>query len=482
MPNKSTPQSLFKDDNQANNPLHDAILDCDVEAFQSLLRTTDAETLQFWLKEKSFGNTPMLLATKTCAVDIVKMISVLSSEGFDIGVEEEDSSYLRPLHWAALFKSKEMIESLIESGAHPKNGYRINWDKHLIAADLLRIPSEYYANAFENVIALERIKEKDQEFLEASQLNYGKYKINFSDAFFHWDRICINLGLIDKNQFFNRDVRQSAKYFMENTIDARELFIEYLEGQQQELESIDDVLGGTTISSKQNLSVYMNMIAQIELDDAPAYLQDQTDFKEKLLSIGADCCRQDNFIKVCEELNDVTQDYRNERDNNIKSLKKSGKKVLVSFQKLAHEGKLDTPDKITQATRSIQGTTNVVCNPTVDNIRRHAQNTSAMIGKHRNWGKMACSAMLAVLGLGMIGTAITLGLLSSGFSTPLSIAGIKIGAALVAKAAIGVSIAGTGLLAEGGFFANRGRKGDVAVEMEDFADKADKVERNLQFI
>ncbi|MBX3708364.1 MAG: hypothetical protein KIT56_10315 [Gammaproteobacteria bacterium] len=164
------------------------------------------------------------------------------------------------------------------------------------------------------------------------------------------------------------------------------------------------------------------------------------------------------------------------RKNPDSPLKAAGRGVL---NRAIEAERKTTQEELSELTKFVEGTTDVVSNPDDKNIEKHAQNTKNAIGKKNcQWGKLVGGAMLCVLGATLIATSLLLVITTFGVATPLSAFGIAFASKMtVAGVVISAAAVGASLTTTAGIFADRGRKGELAVAGERVEKEARKARK-----
>ncbi|MBX3709692.1 MAG: hypothetical protein KIT56_06805 [Gammaproteobacteria bacterium] len=185
-----------------------------------------------------------------------------------------------------------------------------------------------------------------------------------------------------------------------------------------------------------------------------------------------------NLYNKCNELQRATAAESNDSIAVLK-IKAAGREVLNKAKEA--KTKMSTPAELQELTTFVEGTKNVVSNPNDQNIKNHAKNTQKAIGMNRQWGKLVGGAMLCVLGATLIATSILLTITTFGVATPLSAFGIALASKMtVAGLAISAAAVGASLTTTAGIFADRGRKGELALAGERVEKEARKEVQETQ--
>lgn len=134
-------------------------------------------------------------------------------------------------------------------------------------------------------------------------------------------------------------------------------------------------------------------------------------------------------------------------------------------------------------TKFVKETTDLLQNPlSGQKMTKHAKNINQVMKIKRPWGKIIGGAMLAVLGTALVATSIVVAVASFGAAAPVSLAGLALGGSIIAAGvtvAAGLSV-GVGLTVTAGMFANRARKGEMAIAGEKVIIAGEKVIDNVK--
>lgn len=207
--------------------------------------------------------------------------------------------------------------------------------------------------------------------------------------------------------------------------------------------------------------------------DAERYFNAKSEFENELYVMAKP--EFTSYYECKSALNELKQALEDPQLNSIE-LKKAGINVLDTTQMAFEKGEVPNED-LPRLINFIQGTTEVLKNPDdITKIKKHHDNTKDAIGMNRKWGKLIGLAMLAFLGVAIIGVSIVLAVGTFGGTTPLSAAGLALGTNIIASSfAVGIGMAGgLGLASTGGLFAHRAWKGDIAIAGEQVEKEAEK--------
>jgi hypothetical protein len=173
---------------EQNTLLHDLILENNVARAKAVIdedqHAADGLTI---INQKALGNTPLLLALKTGAIEIA--LAIL--EHNKINVSDVDSRGLTALHWACMLRQDAVIQQLLEKGADPLHQTR-GWNHHFAVYDSISpiTPAALYqANAPTEIFsqyAMACYKAIVHDSRDA-HLYEEKYP-NYYHCFYHLDR------------------------------------------------------------------------------------------------------------------------------------------------------------------------------------------------------------------------------------------------------------------------------------------------------
>src|SRR5205085_8586991 len=132
---------------------------------------------------------------------------------------------------------------------------------------------------------------------------------------------------------------------------------------------------------------------------------------------------EQKFYQACEEL------CRACELNTDAPLNKAGRRVLDSAYK-AFKEKLIKSEELPSLTEFVNNTAKIIQTPpdhkTFNNYS-NSVNQALSISVDREWGKLIGGAMLSVLGIALVGTAVAVAVATFGGSAPLSALAIAVG-------------------------------------------------------
>ncbi len=186
--NFNDPIHLRDDPAAENNTLHRAILLCDMSKIDDLInQSLENGTLEFLLIEKSFNNTPLILAIKTghfkAAITILTYMSL-----YGIDVNSQSDYGMTALHWACFYRQSDLVAQLFEAGADPSLLTVNKNSPHFFAE--FNPP-----NLTETLMGAETIVQGKVSLKECPDL---------TDLLFHCDKIALNQKWIKTVQEYNR--------------------------------------------------------------------------------------------------------------------------------------------------------------------------------------------------------------------------------------------------------------------------------------
>jgi len=169
---------------------------------------------------------------------------------------------------------------------------------------------------------------------------------------------------------------------------------------------------------------------------------------------------EEDFREACKRLNNVID----KKDTSEES-KKIGRRTLACAQKIYKQNMI-TKEELPTLTKFVNGTANVLDDPSAEHREAHINNTVEALSMKRPWGKMIGGAMIGVCGGLLITLSIGIAIATFGGATPLSALGLALGGGMIlASSTIAVmGVTGLALTTAATLFSNRARKEIVAKE------------------
>jgi len=294
------------------------------------------------------------------------------------------------------------------------------------------------------------------QLLDESQ-KWGKSQQNLYDS--------EKLELVLKNALLNQNLLKEEENDLINFLSEYELpasTFGYQETQYGRLNKLTDEQRKqqNDLSAKRNI---LSTIIRKAIDIIPECKQQQQQQQQQ----------QQEFDTALDKLEKATK-----ANNQNSELKAAGRQVHSAVKKAKDKGMI-APKDFPKLTKYVQGTTAVIKDLTdPEKINEHAKNTEEAIGTNRQWGKLIGGAMLGFLGVALVAVSVAVAVATFGGSTPLSAAGLALGGSMVAAGiTVGVAaVAGLSLATTAGIFADRARKGDIAVAGERVLSEAKKID------
>lgn len=116
---------------EQNTLLHDLILENNVAKAKAVIAEDIHDTHGYSIiNQKALGNTPLMLALKTGAIEIA--LAILDHDR--VNVREVDCRGLTALHWSCMLRQDAVIQKLLEKGADALHQTR-GWNSHFSVYD-----------------------------------------------------------------------------------------------------------------------------------------------------------------------------------------------------------------------------------------------------------------------------------------------------------------------------------------------------------
>lgn len=183
-----------KNPENTNNELHNTILARDEVMCSELISTMSPRQLN----QRSLGNTPIMLALKTGLVNIAECL--INDEQVLIDISDKRGFSL--LHYACFLREDRLIESLLDRDA---TSYQVDeiydWPPKSMMLRNSLVKATEPLRLYQDDVFI--ISPEPEEIIDSDNWHY--LPLILTDLLFHMDKLCLNYGLKQADDFTAAD-------------------------------------------------------------------------------------------------------------------------------------------------------------------------------------------------------------------------------------------------------------------------------------